>query len=173
MSEYVDNEKFYNEIKKYIDKYNAAERAGDSLPQLSDYLGDCFFKIALNLSHKRNFASYKYKEEMISDGYFDCIRYAHKFNPEKTKNPFSYFTQTCFFAFIRKIQKEKKYLYTKYKAIDNSEIFNNLSTNSNGDERNSNIDIGYSESSRENMYSFIEDFETKANIKKTKSKKAV
>jgi len=176
MTDYVDNKKFYEEIKKYVEKYNEAEKNETKLPQLNDYLGMCFLEIATNLSHKRNFASYRYKEEMISDGYFDCVRYAHKFDPEKTKNPFSYFTQTCFYAFIRKIQKEKKYLYTKYKAIDNSEIFSMLHTHGDADDRSVAIDIGYSESSRENMYSFIDEYEVKAkekqiSIKENKAKK--
>lgn len=170
MANYVDNKKLYEEIRKYVISYNEAEKNETKLPQLNDYLGACFLEIATNLSHKRNFANYRFKEEMISDGYFDCVRYAHKFDPEKTKNPFSYFTQTCFYAFIRKIQKEKKYLYTKYKAIDNSEVFSMLHTHFDADDRNIAIDIGYSDSSRENMYNFIDEYENKAEEKREATK---
>lgn len=163
---YVDNKKFLIEIVKYVELYNLRQKENKELPQLNDYLGECFLKIATNLSLKSNFGSYRFREEMISDGYFDCIRYAHKFDKDKTKNPFAYFTQICWYAFIRKIQKEKKALYTKFKAIDNSELFGLLSTSMDADDLNIINDIGYSEAARDNMQHFIKDYEDK--MKNTK-----
>jgi hypothetical protein len=161
MSKYIDNKKFFVEITKYVEVYNLREKEGKELPRLTEYLGDCFLKIATNLALKYNFASYKFKDEMISDGYFDCIRYAHKFDETKTKNPFAYFTQICWYAFIRKIQKEKKVLYTKYKAINNSELFGLLHTHADADDLSIINDIGYSEGARENMDNFIREYEAK------------
>lgn len=162
---YIDNKKFLVEISKYVELYHLREANGEELPRLNDYLGKCFMDIATNLSNKYNFSSYKFKEDMISDSIFDCVRYAHKFNPQKTNNPFAYFTTICVYAFIRKIQKEKKILYTKYKAINNSEIFGLLHTISEEGDKNIIDDIGYSESARENMMNFVKEYEAKNNIK--------
>jgi hypothetical protein len=159
--QYIDNNKMLGEITKYVEVHKNNEAEKKPLPQLNDYLGKCFLDIATNLALKYNFASYKFKDEMISDGYFDCVRYAHKFDNTKTKNPFAYFTQICWYAFIRKIQKEKKALYIKYKAIDNSEIFGQLHSQSDPDDKMIIDDIGYSEGARENMQNFIRDYEKK------------
>ena len=67
---------------------------------------------------------------MISDGVENCLQYIDNFNPDKSKNPFAYFTQIIYFAFLRRIQKEKKYLYTKYKASENTNLFGETSENS-------------------------------------------
>jgi hypothetical protein len=70
------------------------------------------------LSQKPNFANYPFKEEMIGDGIENCLMYAHNFNPRKSKNPFSYFTQIIYFAFLRRIEKEKKQAYVKLKMTE-------------------------------------------------------
>jgi hypothetical protein len=75
-------------------------------------------KIAEGLSHKPNFINYTYRDEMISDGIENCLMYFENFDPSKSKNPFAYFTQVIYFAFLRRIQKEKKQLYVKYKATE-------------------------------------------------------
>jgi len=167
--EYIDNKKFYEEIVKYVDEYNDCERNNLPLPVIPDYIGDCFMKIATNLAHKKNFAGYRYKDEMISDGIFDCIRYAHKFNKEKTQNPFSYYTQICFYAFLRKIGKEKKKLYETFKTINASEIFGMLHTQSDADDLMIIDSLGYSDSARETMNNFIKEYEEK--IERDKQKK--
>ena len=77
-------------------------------PKVSDYMGECFYKIATHLSYRPNFINYTYREEMVGDGIENCIRYAKNFNPEKSKNPFAYFTQIIYYAFLRRIAKEKK-----------------------------------------------------------------
>ena len=68
------------------------------------------FKIANGLSYRPNFINYTYRQEMISDGIENCLQYIHNFDPEKSKNPFAYFTQIIYYAFIRRIQKEKNNL---------------------------------------------------------------
>ena len=158
MADYVDNTKFYEKIKEYKIKYEAGER-----PQIPDYIGECFLKIAKNLSNHVKFINYSFKEDMVSNAIFDCIRYAHNFDYNRTKNPFGYFTQVAWFAFLRTIKKEKKDMYIKYKVLDNSEVFNSLHSHFNSDDmlEPTMTDIGYSEGSREKMRIFIENYEKK------------
>ena len=87
-------------------------------PKIPNYLGECFLKIATHLSYKPNFVNYMFRDDMISDGIENCVQYIHNFDPEKSKNPFAYFTQIIHYAFLRRIQKEKKQLEIKTKIIE-------------------------------------------------------
>ena len=118
---YVDNAKFLQAMKDWKEQCKDAEEAGDEVPRISDYIGECFLKIANGLSFRPNFINYTYKQEMISDGIENCLQYIHNFNPEKSKNPFAYFTQIIYYAFIRRIQKEKKQTHVKHKMIEKQE----------------------------------------------------
>ena len=118
---YVDNAKFLQAMKDWKEQCKDAEEAGDETPRISDYIGECFLKIANGLSYRPNFINYTYKQEMISDGIENCLQYIHNFNPEKSKNPFAYFTQIIYYAFIRRIQKEKKQTHVKHKMIEKQE----------------------------------------------------
>ena len=89
-------------------------------PPIPNYLGECFLKIATHLSYKPNFVNYMFREDMISDGIENCVQYIENFNPEKSKNPFAYFTQIIYYAFLRRIQKEKRQLEIKNKILDKS-----------------------------------------------------
>ena len=109
---YVDNKKLFRVLVDY--KKQCAERP-DNPPPIPEYIGECLLMIATRLSSKQNFASYTFRDEMISDAIENCILYMHNFNPEKSQNPFAYFTQVTHYAFIRRIEREKKYVYTKYK----------------------------------------------------------
>ena len=115
---YVDNAKFLEAMKEWKEKCKDAEEAGDDPPRITDYIGECFLKIANGLSYRPNFINYTYKQEMISDGIENCLQYIHNFDPEKSKNPFTYFTQIIYYAFIRRIQKEKKQSHIKNKMIE-------------------------------------------------------
>ena len=86
-------------------------------PKITNYLGECFLKIATHLSYKPNFVNYMFREDMISDGIENCVQYIHNFDPAKSSNPFAYFTQIIHYAFLRRIQKEKKQLEIKTKII--------------------------------------------------------
>ena len=119
---YVDNAKFLQAMKDWKEQCKDAEEAGDETPRISDYIGECFLKIANGLSYRPNFINYTYKQEMISDGIENCLQYIHNFNPEKSKNPFAYFTQIIYYAFIRRIQKEKKQQHVKHKIIENMNV---------------------------------------------------
>ena len=116
---YVDNAKFLEAMIEYKREYNQSKENGTDLPMISEYLGSVFLKIAQRLSFRPNFINYAFKNDMISDGIENCLHYIHNFNPEKSSNPFAYFTQIIYYAFIRRIQKEKKQLYIKYKSMQN------------------------------------------------------
>lgn len=116
-SHYVNNPDFLQALKDYKVAVAAATAAGQERPQLSNYVGECILKIANHLSYKPNFINYTYREEMISDGVENCLMYLDNFDPEKGSNPFAYFTQIIYYAFIRRIQKEKKQTLIKGKLI--------------------------------------------------------
>lgn len=115
---YIDNKEFYKQMVAWKKVVDAAEDSGDPRPPVTDYIGTCILNIAEHLSQKPNFANYAYREEMVGDGIENCLMYAHNFNPRKSKNPFSYFTQIIYFAFLRRIEKEKKQAYVKLKATE-------------------------------------------------------
>ncbi len=117
---YVNNKQFLEAITEWKEKVKDAESLGEERPPVTDYIGECFLKIAQHLSFRPNFINYTFKEEMIGDGIENCLQYVNNFDPEKSKNPFSYFTQIIYYAFIRRIQKEKKQTHTKHKIIEKS-----------------------------------------------------
>ena len=117
---YVNNKEFLAAIVEYKYLIKLAEEQGKSKPIIPRYLGECFMKIARHLSYKPNFVNYMFKEDMISDGIENCVQYINNFNPEKSSNPFAYFTQIIHYAFLRRIQKEKKQLEIRQKIIDRS-----------------------------------------------------
>jgi len=116
---YVNNEHFLEEMVVFRAAVKEAEATNGERPRVPEYIGECLFKIATHLARKPNFANYTFKEDMVSDGIENCLLYIDNFDPEKSKNPFAYFTQIIYYAFLRRIQKEKKHLYIKYKSMDN------------------------------------------------------
>ena len=121
-SHYVDNKKFLQALIDYRQSVVDAAAEGKEPPIVSNYIGECFIKIATHLSYKSNFINYTFKDDMISDGIENCLTAVVKFDPSKGSNPFAYYTQIIYFAFIRRIQKEKKQQATKYKLIENMDI---------------------------------------------------
>ena len=115
---YVDNKEFLKAMVEWKDR--CAEK-GEELP-VTNYIGECFFKIATHLSYRPNFINYTYRDEMISDGIENCLQYVKNFNPEKSNNPFAYFTQIIYYAFLRRIQKEKKQSHVKNQLIEKSNV---------------------------------------------------
>jgi len=114
---YVNNAQMLESIKDYREKLLASRENSTETPRIPEYLGECIMKIATGLSRKSNFINYSYKDDMILDGIENCIHCMHSFDPEKSSNPFSYFTQVIYFAFLRRIAKEKKQSYIKGKLI--------------------------------------------------------
>ena len=117
---YVNNKEFLYAIVAYKKAIVDAEEAGQPKPRITNYLGECFLKIATHLSYKPNFVNYMFKDDMICDGIENCVQYINNFNPEKSNNPFAYFTQIIHYAFLRRIQKEKKQLEIRQKIIERS-----------------------------------------------------
>lgn len=116
---YVDNKKFLAALIEYKNSIDEAKEKGLENPIVPRYIGECFIKIATHLSYKSNFINYTFRDDMISDGIENCLTAVAKFDPTRGSNPFAYYTQIVFFAFIRRIQKEKKQQATKYKIIEN------------------------------------------------------
>ena len=156
---YINNADFLQALIEY--KKRKKKNANEPIP---NYIGECWMKIAEGLSHKPNFINYTYRDEMISDGIENCLMYFSNFNPDKSKNPFAYFTQIIYFAFLRRISKEKKQLYVKYKAtqqfglLDEGEMYED----ENGNMKQFEL--------YDNISEFIHNFEE--NKKKKKAKKA-
>lgn len=119
---YVDNSLFLEKMIEYRDSVLAAKAEGKEKPRVPNYIGECFLKIANHLAYKSNFINYTYREEMILDGIENCITYIDNFDPAKSRNPFAYFTQITYYAFLRRIAKEKKQQETKYKFIRNLDL---------------------------------------------------
>ena len=117
---YVNNKEFLAALIKYSEDKEIAQIQGKPKPPIPRYIGECFLKIANHLSFKPNFVNYMFKEDMISDGIENCVQYIHNFNPEKSQNPFAYFTQTIHYAFLRRIQREKRQLEIKNKILERS-----------------------------------------------------
>ena len=117
---YVNNKEFLAALIRYREDREIAEIQGKPRPVIPRYIGECFLKIANHLSFKPNFVNYMFKEDMISDGIENCVQYIHNFNPEKSQNPFAYFTQIIHYAFLRRIQREKRQLEIKNKILEKS-----------------------------------------------------
>ena len=117
---YVNNKEFLEALVIFKAQCARAEEAGEKRPPISNYIGECFLKIATHLSYKPNFVNYMFREDMICDGIENCVQYIQNFNPDKSKNPFAYFTQIIYYAFLRRIQKEKRQLEIKNKIVDKS-----------------------------------------------------
>ena len=115
---YVDNKKFLLAMTDWRMKYDKSVEKKRKPPKVTNYIGECFLKIANHLSYRPNFINYTYRDDMISDGIENCVQYIHNFDPERSKNPFAYFTQIIHYAFLRRIQKEKKQLEIKTKIIE-------------------------------------------------------
>lgn len=120
---YVDNKKFSLAVVEYVETVNAAREADSEIPKVTDYIATCFMKISEGLSHRPNFVRYTYREEMVMDAVENCLRAIGNYNIETATrtgrpNAFSYFTQICYFAFIRRITKEKKQQDIKFRFIE-------------------------------------------------------
>ena len=119
---YVNNKEFLQAMIEWRERVDEAENSGKTPPQVTNYIGECFLKIATHLSYKPNFINYTYREEMICDGIENCLQYIKNFNPEKSNNPFAYFTQIIYYAFLRRINKEKKQSHVKNKMLEKQEV---------------------------------------------------
>jgi hypothetical protein len=164
---YVNNADFLAALIEYKEACVRAKTESLPDPQIPNYIGECFLKIAEHLSRKPNFISYSFRDEMISDGIENCLMYFRNFDPDKSKNPFAYFTQIIYFAFLRRITKEKKQLYVKYKATEQFGILDEggLFEDEDGNMRQF---VLY-----DNISEFIQTFEESKKKKKEKTSKGI
>ena len=172
MANYVDNQRFLEEMITFQKGIAVAKENSTELPQCPEYIGECFLKIAQRLSFRPNFINYAFREEMSSDGIENCIQYMNNFNPEKAKNPFAYFTQIIYYAFIRRIQKEKKQLYIKYKTMDSHTSLGENAEISSNDKPENYVFETMTNDQKVNMYDFISNFEESKKKKKVVAKKS-
>ena len=122
---YVSNKGFYSAMVLWKEKKELALNRGEPLPPMNTYIADCIYRIATRLSYRPNFINYSFKEDMIGDGLENCIRYVDRFNPEKSDNPFAYFTRIAYNAYIRRIKKEKKQSEIRKKMTQEVRLFSN------------------------------------------------
>lgn len=163
---YINNQEFLAELIEYKKQCKEAKEKNQDKPIIPDSIGLSFMQIADKLSRKPNFASYTFREEMCSDGVENCVLYMDNFNPEISQNPFSYFTQIIYFAFLRRIETEKECLYAKYKA---TEQFGLLNENLLHSQEDGGVEVNTS--LYENITEFIKTFEEKKEAKKLSIKK--
>jgi hypothetical protein len=165
---YVNNKQLYEEMCKYLDALKESRESDSPRPRIPEYIGECLLKISQRLSTKPNFINYTYRDEMISDGIENCISYISNFNPEKSQNPFAYFTQIIYYAFLRRIQREKKQLYIKHKSLEMAMVTDELVTGGSQDHGDPsayiNLDSDY-------MNDFVTNFEAKEAEKRVKRDK--
>lgn len=122
MAHYVNNQDFLAALITYGKGVRRAKRKRQEKPMVPEYVGKCILEIANHLAFKPNFINYSFRDEMVSDAVENCLMYIDNFNPKKSRNPFAYFTQIAYYAFLRRIHKEKRVLTTKQKFIENMDI---------------------------------------------------
>jgi hypothetical protein len=169
---YINNEEFLRKLLEYFEQCRTAKADGLPTPAIPNYIGECFYKIALNLSRKPNFMSYSYRDEMIMDGVENCLMYFRNFDPAKGSNPFSYFTQIIYFAFIRRIGKEKKQSYIKYKVAEQCGLIGFPFVDGDATHDSEDAPHGSQESLYDNIAEYIQTFEEKVEQKRRKRRKA-
>jgi methyl-accepting chemotaxis protein len=124
---YVNNADFSQAVVDYVKSVREAETKNNPEPVMPNYVAECFLKIAEGLSHKSNFVRYTYREEMVMDAVENCLRAVKNYDIDAATrkgkpNAFGYFTQISWYAFLRRIQKEKKQQDVKLKFLSESAI---------------------------------------------------
>ena len=169
ISHYINNKEFLRCLIEYQADIVKCKEEGKSKPYVTDYIAMCFLQIAQRLSYRPNFINYTYKDDMISDGLENCLAYMHNFNSDKSKNPFAYFTQIIYYAFLRRIQKEKKQQYIKYKYFDQKAGFEQMDALQEHDKESYDfINERGSIDFHVHIKEFIDDMERKEKEKKAK-----
>lgn len=152
--QYINNKDLLEEFIKYKERLNQAIADGVEKPRVPNYIGEALLLIGNNLARRPNFSGYTYKQEMISDAIVMCLAAVDNFDHNKSVNPFGYFTQIAWNAFILRIQKEKKQQYIKSKNFENVYLMS--------DENNGQL------ASNEFIDAIVKDFEDKLLSKKQK-----
>jgi hypothetical protein len=157
---YINNADFLKALIEYQEACSQAKKNDEEDPAIPNYVGECFLKIAEHLSRKPNFISYSFRDEMIADGIENCLMYFRNFDPAKSSNPFAYFTQIIYYAFLRRIMKEKRQLYVKYKATEQFGILDEFEMFEDADGNMRQFEL------YDNISEFIHNFEERKKKKK-------
>ena len=160
---YVDNKQLYQVLLDYKHDRLEAEKKKATPPPIPEYVGECLLQIANRLSYKPNFANYMFREEMVGDGIENCINYLNNFDPDKSKNPFAYFTQIIYYAFLRRIDREKRQLYIKHKTLENHMIMDDTADHHDNASETGGVKINLE---TDYMKSFVQNFEEKIDLRK-------
>ncbi len=123
---YVDKKRMYEDLKTWYPIRKAAVAEGRDPPDPPRYVSECLLKIVYGMATKNNFKNYTYVDEMIADGLENVVVALSSFNPDKSDNPFGYFSIVVFYAFVRRIAKEKRQTYIKYKVTEQMSLTNDL-----------------------------------------------
>jgi len=170
---YVNNPEFLQAIIAYKQKCKDAEESGDDNPRIPNYIGECLYQIANRLATKPNFSGYTYKDEMISDGLENAVQALGNFDPNKSSNPFAYFTQIIWYAFLRRIDKEKKQLYIRHKVTEQSVVHGTAVERDDvgGGGSDSPGEASYIDLNNDYMNDFVSTYEKRIESKKKQQRK--
>lgn len=157
---YVDNKALFDCLVTHREEVAKCKAEGRAVPEVPEYIGECIFRIASRLSSKLNFSSYTFRDDMVGDAIENCFQYLHNFDPAKSQNPFAYFTQISHYAFLRRIEKEKKHTYTKLKVAQHQSHQHLDYVTQDGESVNLSDPSWLS---YENIHEFIRDYEAKAS----------
>jgi DNA-directed RNA polymerase specialized sigma subunit len=164
---YVNNPEFLQAIIDYKQQCKDAEESGEPNPQIPNYIGECIYQISNRLATKPNFSGYTYKEEMISDGLENAIQALKNFDPQKSSNPFAYFTHIIWYAFLRRIDKEKKQVYIRHKVTEQSVLTGTAVEKEEG----ASGEPGYIDLNNDYMNDFVSNYEKRMETKSKAQKK--
>jgi predicted lipid-binding transport protein (Tim44 family) len=173
---YVNNAEFSQAVVEYVEKSNAAKANNEQIPIIPDYIAQCFLRIAEGLSHKSNFIRYTYREEMVMDAVENCLKAIGNYDLEAATrtgkpNAFAYFTQITWYAFLRRIAKEKKQQDVKLKYLTQSGI-ENFIDNELGDDMSNQVVGAFVDTLRDRIDKVkSQDADIKEYVKEEKRKK--
>lgn len=172
---YVNNREFSQAVVDYVNLVKKAKTENTEIPRITEYIGRCFLRIAEGLSHKPNFVRYTYREEMVMDGVENCIKAIMNYNIEAatrtgSPNAFAYFTQINYYAFIRRIMKEKKQQDIKFRYIEHAGIEDFMSNSENTGTNMNGIENGFIDTLKKRI-GRVKDVDVKVKEFKKKDKK--
>ena len=179
---YVNNAEFSQAVVDYVTTVREAKKKQTKLPIVPDYIASCFLRIAEGLSHKSNFIRYTYREEMVMDAVENCLKAIENYNLEAATrtgkpNAFAYFTQITWYAFLRRIAKEKKQQDIKFKYLTRSGI-ENFIDNELGDDMSQQVVGAFVDTLRDriekvrNVDSEIKEFAKEEKVRRKRTAKA-
>ena len=170
---YVNNADFSKAVVEYVTEVNKAKDLNNKIPTVPNYIAECFLRISEGLSHKSNFIRYTYREEMVMDAVENCLKAIHNYNLEVATrtgkpNAFAYFTQIAWYAFLRRIAKEKKQQDIKLKFLSRADISDFIET-SDGD--NTDVELAFVDTLRARIDKVKETDKQVKEFSKTEKKK--